>query len=143
MKKIILFSILTIFTLSIVQISLAATNQNASSSLNFKRHPSSTMEQTTSSQIKTIKPYQKNYQKCLKDEVKSLTKEMQTKKKDALSIYKTNLKNSTSTTAKKEARKSYNLEIKNINQWFENEIKQSKTRCKTTTSTSTSTSTNQ
>jgi hypothetical protein len=74
--------------------------------------------------------------------MKNLTKEMQSRKKNALDEYKNAVKNATSTEAKKEARKAYNTALIDIKKWFNQETKEAKEKCKSTsTPTSTATST--
>ncbi|MEM0476239.1 MAG: hypothetical protein QW367_01185 [Candidatus Aenigmatarchaeota archaeon] len=86
------------------------------------------------------------YKACVGRKVQELTKEMQNKKKQALSKFKEAYKNATTTEAKREVRKTYNQEIKEINKWFNQEVRRVKTECKqlrvpTSTPTTTPTTT--
>jgi DNA primase len=100
---------------------------------------------TTSTTTKPIKQHKMSrvhaakkvsaYAKCLNEEMKKLTKEMQTRKKDAWANYQNALKSVTSTVAKKEARKAYNQALRDINKWFVQATKEAKNKCKSSTST--------
>ncbi len=91
------------------------------------------------------------YNKCMNEKMKTLTKEFQSRKKNALSEYKDALKSVTSTSARSLVRKNYNSNIERINKWFANAVKSAKQGCKelrtptpistSTTSTVTSTAT--
>jgi plastocyanin len=83
-----------------------------------------------------IGKYSGNYNKqeetpasCYKERVNSLNREMQSRKKQALSEYRSALKSATSATAKREARKTYNNKIKEINNWYNQQLNQSKIDC--------------
>jgi hypothetical protein len=83
-----------------------------------------------------IGKYSGNYNKqgespasCHKEKLNSLNREMQSRKKQALSEYQTALKSATSTTAKREARKTYNNKIKEINNWYNQQLNQAKIDC--------------
>jgi transketolase len=100
---------------------------------------------TTSTTTKPVKQHKvsrvhtakkvSTYTKCLNEEMKKLTKEMQTRKKDAWANYQNALKSATSTGAKKEARKAYNQALRDINKWFVQATKEAKNKCKSSTST--------
>lgn len=87
------------------------------------------------------------YQKCKNEKMRALTKELQSRKKTALSEYKSALKSATSTSDRSLARKNYNSKIREINKWFTNAVKSAKQECRelktstSTTSTATSTAT--
>jgi len=66
---------------------------------------------------------------CYKEKVINLTREMQLRKKQALREYRSALKSATSTAAKREARKTYKNKIKEINDWYYQELKQAKIDC--------------
>jgi hypothetical protein len=82
------------------------------------------------------------YDKCLNIEMNNLTKEMQSRKKNALAEYKNTVKIATSTEAKREARKAYNTALIDIKKWFNQAKKEAKEKYKSTsTPTFTATST--
>ncbi len=70
------------------------------------------------------------YKACVGKKAQELTKEMQNKKKQALSNFKEAYNNATTTEAKKEIKKTYTHEIKEINKWFNQELRRVKTECK-------------
>jgi len=92
--------------------------------LTFAPSSGSTSTATTTPQPKTISPAS-----CYKEKVNSLNREMQLRKKQALSEYRSALKSATSTTAKIEARKTYNSKIKEINNWYNQQLNQAKIDC--------------
>ncbi|GIW65723.1 MAG: hypothetical protein KatS3mg094_242 [Candidatus Parcubacteria bacterium] len=82
-----------------------------------------------------------SYQGCVGQKVRELTKEMQSKKKEALNNYRNEIKNATSTTASREVRKNYIPVIRDINKWYNSELRKIKQECKIATTTPTSTPT--
>lgn len=92
-----------------------------------KLHKASTSSPaTTTTSTSTIQ----TYRACVGKEVSALTKQMQNKKKDALKEFKVAYRNATSTSAKMEIRKTYNQKIKEINRWFNQEVRKIKEKCR-------------
>jgi len=98
--------------------------------------PTTTQTTTTVTSATTTKPVVKKpvvktnpALTCYRQKVKTLTTEMQTKKKQALTEYKNALKSATSTAAKTEANKAYSKKIKEINNWYYQQLKQAKIDC--------------
>jgi Skp family chaperone for outer membrane proteins len=127
MKKIILLSLIIIFSLT---------------SLTFAQTITPTTSTSTSTTTKPLKQHKSKakevvgaYEKCLNLEMKNLTKEMQERKKNALAEYKNTLKNATSTEARKEARKGYTSALKDIQKWFNQATKEAKEKCRSTATT--------
>ncbi len=89
------------------------------------------------------------YKACVGKQVSALTIEMRAKKKEALNEFKTAYKNATTTEAKKEIKKVYTRKIREINRWFNQEVRRIKAECRssispaatTTSATSTTTTT--
>jgi hypothetical protein len=139
MKKLILIT-LSAFIFSFASLGLAQTTTETTP----------TQESITAKPVeqpKAVKPHKAKgvagaYVKCLNVEMKNLTKEMHSRKKNALNEYKSAVKSATSTEAKKEARRAYNAAVKDINKWFTQATKEAKSKCRpTATSTPTSTAT--
>jgi hypothetical protein len=117
---------LSIFTLSTLTLAQTTTTTNTPTTTLTKTKPikfhklffglKSTSTTTTSTS-------------CYKEKVTSLTRQMQSQKKQALSEYKDALKSATSTTDQRDARKTYNNKIKEINNWYYQELKQAKVDC--------------
>ena len=83
--------------------------------------PSTTTPTTTPSGI---------YKACVGKKVRELAKEMQTKKKETLNEFMTAYKNATSTEVKREIRKNYNQKIRDLNEWFNQEVRRAKNDCR-------------
>lgn len=88
------------------------------------------------------------YKACLGKEVRRLTAEMRAKKKEALNEFKIAYRNSTTTEAKSKAKENYSQTIKDINKWFNAEVRKAKEMCRglrksTSTPASTPTTTSQ
>lgn len=96
-------------------------------SLSFAQNTSATQTVTTTPQRQRIRL--KDHNECLKPKIIELTKQMQTRKKEALNEFKNNLKNTTSTEARRELKRRYNEKIREINKWYNEELKKVKTEC--------------
>ncbi|MEM2768815.1 MAG: hypothetical protein QXL50_02750 [Candidatus Pacearchaeota archaeon] len=135
MKKYFIFIALVIFL--ITQLTFAATERSK-----FMFHRRATSTTSTPAFLQKNKAYNT----CVGEKVRALTREMQNRKKQALSKFKEGYKNATTTEAKREVKKTYNQEIKEINKWFNQELRRIKTECKqlrvpTSTPTTTQTTT--
>jgi len=145
MKKVVSLALVT-FMLFSASLSLAQTTSTETPTTTLAPTNSKQFKKGVVHKVKGVKDVVSSvYKNCLNLEMKDLTKEMQTRKKKALSEYKNALRSATSTEAKKEAKKAYTNSIKEINKWFTNAVKEAKEKCKSvatsTTPTSTATST--
>ncbi|BCX15735.1 MAG: hypothetical protein KatS3mg097_627 [Candidatus Parcubacteria bacterium] len=87
-----------------------------------------------------------NYNACVNSKIKQLTKEMTKKKQDAWTEFKTANKKATTSQARREIEKNYNQKIVDIKRWYNQELKNVKTECKSlqsSTSTLTTTTSSQ
>jgi hypothetical protein len=133
-KKIFLSLVITlsIFVLSTLTLAQTTTTTTASTTTPFKTKP-----------IKPHKPFAgpkfisttTTSTSCYKEKVTNLNREMQSKKKQILSEYQNALKSVTSTVDKQELANNYKNKIKEVNNWYYQELKQAKVDCGINTTT--------
>lgn len=159
MKKLIIFFLVLSILISFVSAQTTTLNfiNNSSTKFNFQfnknknlkyvNRSTSTKNELSSKPLKNnkkeknskTKQSSEKYKICVSQKIKNLTTIMQTKKKEAFDDYRQLAKNTTSTKILKE---SYAAKIKEINRWFNEEVKKVKEECQVNILAPFSTSTN-